>query len=263
MTRRKLAFVLAASDHGPIILNRLDYCRTSDGREYGVGIDLLQSGSYSSGDIDLLFQLLRARREHFGDGVVAIDCGANIGVHTVDLAKRMTDWGQIIAVEAQERLFYALAGNIALNNCLNARAIFAAVSAVPGPIRIPVPDYLSPGSFGSLELRPSDMPEFIGQTIDYDAVALTEIAGITIDSLSLKRLDLIKIDVEGMELEVLEGAQATLRAFYPIVFAEHIKVGPQRLNDALESIGYKVFVYGMNTLGIHLTDPTLPLIAQG
>jgi FkbM family methyltransferase len=262
MTKQRLAFVLAASDHGPIILNRLDCCQTPGGHECGPGVDVLQTGSYASAEIDLLFQLLKARWAHFGDGVVAVDCGANVGVHVVDLARRMTDWGRIIAIEAQERLFYALAGNIALNNCLNARAIFAAATAVPGPIRIAVPEYLLPGIFGSLELQPTGTPGFNGQTIGHDAAAFTEIAGITVDSLSLPRLDLIKIDVEGMELEVLKGARATLSAFHPIVFAKHIKVGPQRLNDVLEAIGYKVFVSGTNTLGIHLTDPTLPLLAE-
>jgi len=257
MTRHRLAFVLAASDHGPMILNRLDYCRTENGGEFGVGSDVLSLGSYAKSDVNLLLQLLDARRAHFGDGVVALDCGANIGTHTLEWARRMTGWGQVIAVEAQERIFYALAGNIALNNCLNARAIFAAVTAHSGPIKIPVPDYLAPGSFGSLELRPANTPEFIGQTVDYNETALTEIAGITIDSLALARLDVIKIDVEGMELEVLEGARNSLQAFHPIVFAEHVKVGQERLNEILRSMGYAVFGTAMNTLAVHPSDPTL------
>jgi FkbM family methyltransferase len=51
---------------------------------------------------------------------VAIDCGANIGTHTIEWAKKMTGWGAVIGIEAQERIFYALAGNIAINNCFNA-----------------------------------------------------------------------------------------------------------------------------------------------
>lgn len=262
MAARNLAFILAATDHGPMILNRLDYCRTAGGAEYGVGLDILRTGSYARTDTDLLFNLLTAHRNRFGDGVVALDCGANIGVHTVDLARRMAGWGQIVAIEAQERIFYALAGNIALNNCLNARAIFAAVTAVSGPILVPVPDYQSPGSFGSLELRPSAAPEFIGQKIDYDVAAMAEVRGVTIDSLALTRLDLMKIDVEGMEIEALEGAAATMRAFKPIVFVEHIKVGRKRLTDMLEPAGYKIFLSDMNILAIHESDPTCDLVTQ-
>src|SRR5579863_3487900 len=108
----------------------------------------------------LLF-VLRCRRQHFGDGVVMLDCGANIGVLTVEAAAEMTGWGSVLAIEAQERLFYALAGNIALNNCFNARALHAAVAAVDGTMRVPVPDYLSAGSFGSLEMRARPDNEFI------------------------------------------------------------------------------------------------------
>ena len=72
---------------------------------------------------------LHRRRQYFGDGVVLVDCGANIGVHTVECAVEMTGWGSVLAIAAQERLYYALAGNIALNNCFNARALDAPVAA--------------------------------------------------------------------------------------------------------------------------------------
>jgi FkbM family methyltransferase len=125
-----------------------------------------------------------------------IDCGANIGVHTVECAIEMTGWGSVLAIEAQERVYYALAGNIALNNCFNARALHAAVAAQDGTMRVPVPDYLSPASFGSLELRPQTN-EFIGQKIDYSPGAMQEIRCLKLDSLALPRVDLVKIDVEG------------------------------------------------------------------
>ena len=77
-------------------------------------------------------EILALRRRHYGEGVLAIDCGANIGVHTIEWAKAMTGWGSVLAIEAQERIYYALAGNIAINNCFNAFAIHAAVSSESG-----------------------------------------------------------------------------------------------------------------------------------
>lgn len=106
----------------------------------------------------LLLLVLDLRRQCYGDGVVAIDCGANCGVHTVEWAKHMTGWGVVVAIEAQERLYYALAGNIAVNNCFNARAIHAAASNTCGTMKMPVPNYLNPGSFGSLELKKRARP---------------------------------------------------------------------------------------------------------
>lgn len=57
--------------------------------------------------------------------------------------------------------------------------------------------------------------EQIGQKIDYAQASGTETTMITLDSLNLSRCDLIKIDVEGMELKVLEGASATIRQHPP------------------------------------------------
>ena len=158
MTRpalRPAAFVLTSSDHGTMIVNRDDYADTGGGNMIGVGCQVLFNSSFDRDEVDLALRMLDFRRRLFGDGVMALDCGAKIGVHTVEWAKQMHGWGSVIAVEAQERVFYALAGNITINNCFNARAIWGAVGAENGEIIVPRPDYLRPGSYGSMEIRPS------------------------------------------------------------------------------------------------------------
>jgi FkbM family methyltransferase len=77
------------------------------------------------------------RRQYFKDGVVVIDCGANIGAHTIEWGKRMTGWGSVLAIEAQERIYYALAGNIVINNCFNAVALHAAIAEKIGVMTPP------------------------------------------------------------------------------------------------------------------------------
>jgi FkbM family methyltransferase len=230
--RRKLGFVLAASSHGPLIVNRFDYSRTGD-RFFGVGGEILETAAFGPQEIELVLGTLRCRRQYFGDGVAMIDCGANIGVHTVECAIEMTGWGSVLAIEAQERVYYALAGNIALNNCFNARALHAAVAAQDGTMRVPVPDYLSPASFGSLELRPQTN-EFIGQKIDYSPGAMQEIRCLKLDSLALPRVDLVKIDVEGMELDVLTGARQLIAKHQPILQVEWLKSPKPQLRQTLE-----------------------------
>ncbi len=259
---RKIGFVLAAAEHGTMIVSRFDYATGPQGQAYGVGLQMLETGAYDLAEVELLKQLLARRRVHFGDGAVVLDCGANVGVHTVEWAKQMTGWGRVIAVEAQERLFYALAGNLAINNCLNARAINAAVGAVAGTMRVPVPDYLQAGNLGGLELRASARTEFIGQPIDYSEAATVEIPGITVDGLKLPRLDLLKVDVEGMEAEVLDGARATIAACRPVIVAEHIKTGWDTLAGRLTAAGYKVFRVGQNLLAAHADDPVAGEIRQ-
>jgi FkbM family methyltransferase len=199
---RPLAFVLASTDHGALIVNRFDQHGVGE-KAFGVGYQLLNRASYDPEEVSLLLKLLDVRRTHYGDGVIAVDCGANLGIHTVEWAKHMTGWGAVLAFEAQERIYYALAGNLALNNCFNARAINAAVSRQSGTMKIPQPNYLANASFGSIELTKREQGEFVGQVIDYSEDKMTEVRMVHLDAFRFPRLDLLKIDVEGMELEVL------------------------------------------------------------
>jgi FkbM family methyltransferase len=253
--KRKVAFVLAASEHGTMIVSRLDY-RMVDRGGIGVGFQILENAMFDPEEVDMALSLLGLRRRYFGDGVVALDCGANIGVHTIEWARRMHGWGAVIAIEAQERLFYALAGNIAINNCFNARAVHAAVAAQVGAMKIPSPDYLRSGSFGSLELRKRDRTEFIGQPIDYSDDKAAVIRSLTLDSLELARIDLIKIDIEGMEIEAIEGAVGLLARAHPVLIVESIKSDKAKLREILETLGYRLFDIGMNLLAIHESDKT-------
>jgi FkbM family methyltransferase len=251
---RKLAFILAATDHGTMIVNRFDRHDRDNGNSYGVGFQLLENAVYDPEEVTLLRGLLGYRRHYFGDGVVAVDCGANVGVHTVEWAKAMTGWGVVIAIEAQERIFYALAGNLAINNCFNARAIHAAVGREPGSMRIPNPNYLAAGSFGSLELKPRKETEYIGQPIDYSGANMVEVRTVNLDSLNFPRLDLIKIDVEGMELEALAGAARSIAAHRPIMLIEAIKTDRSAARAWLEDQNYGVMENEMNFLAIHKDD---------
>jgi FkbM family methyltransferase len=255
--RRPIAFVLAASDYGPLIVNRFDRYIREDGSGIGVGLEILGTSTYASEEVAFVTGLLGVRRRHFGDGVLAIDCGANIGVHTIEWAKTMTGWGSVIAIEAQERIFYALAGNISINNCFNARAIHAAVGRDSGIIKIPNPDYLKPASFGSLELKQRETNEYIGQKIDYSDEATSPVRCVTLDSLGANRVDLLKIDVEGMEIETLAGAEILIKSFSPIIIVEWIKSPKEEMKNILKRFNYAHFELGVNLVAIHNSDPTL------
>lgn len=239
-----------------MIINRHDYVMVNPAQGYGVGFQILNSSSFDPEEVKLVLALLLKRRAHFGDGVVALDCGANIGVHTIEWARLLHGWGSVIAFEAQEKIYYALAGNIAINNCLNATAILAAVGAECGSIKIPVPDYLTPSSFGSLELRKRAGNEYIGQNIDYSDAGMTSVEQVSLDSRQLARVDFIKLDVEGMELEALAGATRTIDRHKPQMLIEVIKTDREKLRSLLEQHGYAIYPMGINLLAIHHTDPT-------
>jgi FkbM family methyltransferase len=259
---RPIAYVLAATNHGSLIVNRNDRRESEPGVGIGVGFQLLAQSAFDPPEISFAMQLLSARRQEHGPGVVAIDGGANLGVHTVEWARHMHGWGTVLGFEAQEFVFYALAGNVAINNCLNATVRWAALGESPGTIDVPQPDYLQPGSFGSLELKQRKATEFIGQAVSYRKDACKPTPMVSIDSLGLTRLDLLKLDVEGMEVEVLRGARRTLKACKPILLVEVIKTDQAALLALLGELGYRVEPYGMNLLALHPDDPCSALVRR-
>jgi hypothetical protein len=88
------------------------------------------------------------------------------------------------------------------------------------------------------------------------------VPAISVDSIGLPRLDLMKIDVEGMEMEVLEGASQTVGRFHPILVVENIKTDKEALTRYLDSFGYRYLIHGLDTIAVHSTDPTLQQLLQ-
>jgi hypothetical protein len=64
---RKLAFILASTEHGAMIVNRFDEYRRPDNSGFGVGFQLLENAAYDPADVTLLLMLLDLRRRCYGD----------------------------------------------------------------------------------------------------------------------------------------------------------------------------------------------------
>ena len=139
-----------------------------------------------------------------GDYVVEV--GANIGSHTVHLAQLIGDQGVLWAFEPQRLVFQLLAGNVAINGLTNVHTEQKCVSDRPGKVMVPVLDVSQVNNWGGVSLENSTE----GEPVD----------AITLDSLNLERCDFIKIDVEGMELNVLKGATELVDRCQPLIYME-------------------------------------------
>jgi FkbM family methyltransferase len=186
-----------------------------------IGRSLDTYGEYSEGEIDLFRQLLRP-------GDVAIDAGANVGALTVPMARCVGHQGAILAFEPQRVVFDFLANNLRLNGLTNVVPHRRALGAQSGTVRVPRLDYAEVDNFGGVAL---------GEPGDGEDVEL-----VTIDSLALPRLRLLKVDVEGMECQVVTGARATIERFQPALYIENDRAEHSRqLISLLFDLGYRLW----------------------
>lgn len=247
----KIANILASTHYGSLIVNRFDYLEYSkpwgEAAIDGVGHNLLETSTYEEDEVKLSCDIIRLMAQLYPGPITALDVGANIGIYTVAWAKTLQDIkndGYIVAIEPQEWVFYSLCGNIALNNCMRARAIMAAVGDHNGTISIPKLNYTIPCSYGSLVIE-AEHPE-------RNLVPL-----ITLDSLCLDRLDFLKIDVETMEQKVLDGAIATIDKLHPIVMIEFYH--DPKIKDWFDEHGYVAEqISNMNMLCVPIGSPVIP-----
>ena len=140
------------------------------------------------------------------DGLVIYDVGAFHGILTLFFAAR---GGRVIAYEPNEGNHARLIENIKLNGLTNVQVRKLGVGAALGSGTL----HFSPEMAGGGTLRANGIATMSQPveitTLDHDIAAA-----------SLPAPDLIKIDIEGWELEALEGARATLDAHHPALFLE-------------------------------------------
>jgi FkbM family methyltransferase len=231
---KKLNNVLVPTPHGLMLVNRNEAAFA-----FGTGVALLEEGGYDQREIGLMREIVG----FLPPGCVLLDVGANIGVHTLEFARACEAKGGIVhSFEPQRILFQMLAGNVAMNNYQNVHCHLAAVGAKPGSISVPSIDYSIPSSFSGIELREGHQNEYIGQTPQWNPANET-VPVISLDSLDLPRVDFMKIDVEGMELDVLVGAQKLIEKFRPPIYIEYAKNNPEVLARALRDYGYQIYVF--------------------
>ena len=198
--------------HGPMAFNVQD-------RFIGRSFDLY--GEYVEGEIQMFDQLLRP-------GMVALDVGANIGAHTIFMARKVQPGGVVIAFEPQRQIFQLLCANVALNAIQNVHTFHAATGAEEGQIKVPMVNYEEEGNFGGVALGGHEN----GETV----------ACRTIDSYGLGQCHFMKIDVEGMECETLAGADATIKRCRPFLYIENDRRDrAEELLTRLFGLEYRVY----------------------
>jgi len=175
----------------------------------GIDFSIYLLGAFERSTVVTLEKLVKP-------GAVAFDIGANIGAHTLGLARSVGPAGKVFAFEPTDFAFDKLKRNLALNPELQARTyprqvLLAAEPAKDAPKEI----------FASwpLEKDASVHPKHRGRQVTANNATVDTLDRI-VEREGIGRLDVIKIDVDGHELPVLQGGLKALRKFRPILVME-------------------------------------------
>jgi FkbM family methyltransferase len=198
--------------HGLMLYNMYD-------KYIGGSLDLY--GEYSEGEVEVFTQIIRP-------GDVVVEAGANIGAHTVFLAKHVGPTGRVYAFEPQRVVFQTLCANIALNNLTNVYCMQQALGSQDGTVLIPLFDYTRKNNYGGVHVGDFKFGE--------------PVPVVTVDSLNLHWCNFLKVDVEGMEQAVLQGAANLISRARPILYVENDKKDQSDdLVRYIDSLDYNMF----------------------
>ena len=194
---------------------KLKYCRYGwmlfSGPLIGKCFDLY--GQYSEAEIAMMRSFLR-------NGGTVIDVGANIGDLTIPLSKIVGESGKVYAIESHPDNMHVLCANLALNSIRNTKAINAFVA-----------------TSNDVDTGSDVWGEFAYVSKSWRTPFLA------LDSLDLASCDLIKVDVDGKELDVLQSGEMQIERHRPILYFENDfrDASSKLLSYAMEKLGYDLY----------------------
>lgn len=194
-------------------------------------LEILNFGSYEKDESSLVFQVVQ-------DGDIILDIGANLGWYSIQLSKRFNN-AVIHAFEPIYQTFSVLEKNIKLNNLINVILHNVALGNIEGEADF---FYFTGGS--AVASRENLLDHRKARKVGCKITTLDSI----VSHLDLQKIDFLKCDVEGSELDVIKGGFQSIGKFLPIIYIELFhgwckKFGytPDDVVILLKKLGYKCF----------------------
>lgn len=179
---------IAPCRHGVMVWPKAD-------ESIGRALDLY--GEFAEGENRLMNRYVQP-------GDVVVDVGANLGTTVLPLANAVGASGQVIAFEPQPLMTQCLQTMLSINECFNVRVITAALAEKRGWARILAPNISHGGNYGAMALGAEGL----------------QVPVMCLDEIELSSCSLIKIDVEGYEWPVIQGAKKNLLKHRPVIYLE-------------------------------------------
>ncbi len=195
---------------------------------------ILHRGQYEAAETEAVLDRLRP-------GMTVVDAGANIGHYAMVAAAAVGPSGRVAAFEPDDENHAALGANLALNEFSNAKAEKLALGAGPAELTL----YRDDANRGGHSLIQANVQKQAGAS----AVRVVALDDYAAQNLAGRKIDFIKIDVQGAEAAVLVGAAKTLARDMPDLLIEFWPHGiratgadPMRLVEGLLKLGYAMAI---------------------
>ncbi len=204
-------------------------------QQHRMYLDINDSLNLMSGEVFEPDEVALVKKNVF-PGSVVIDIGANIGYYTLLFAKLVGAHGHVFAFEPEPANFLLLTKNILLNNYNNVTWVPKAVASSNKRMKL----FLCDESSGMHRIYPSLVCD---QSLSVDAVSLD-----TFSPLQHKKIDFIKMDIEGAEYMAMYGMQNIIKKNSPKLLTEFSPAAlfesgtaPKKYLDLLLNCGYTIY----------------------
>jgi len=178
-------------------------------------------------------------RRFIPEGGVVLDVGAHAGQYA-KIFSRLVPRGQVYAFEPGSYARSILRVALALNRCRNVPVLPIGLGAREGTEVLTLP-VKRPGSYGFGLAHFG--PETRFETVEREAVAISTIDRM-VELLELTRLDFIKADIEGWELQLVRGGARAIRRFRPVMLLELNAEALARAGDTLAGAFTEIAEFG-------------------
>ncbi len=220
-----------------MISYNLDFLKTKHGIFHSLSSDLYIGnsmklyGEYSEIELSIIMKFIT-------EGDYVFDIGANIGAFTIPFLKKIGRSGKVFSFEPQKEIFEILKMNIKNNKKHNIELFQAGLGLDKTTVDLTFINYNAVDNFGGISLVQDKSNPFFPNKSDLKQ----KISIMCLDQfLHLKKCNFIKIDVEGMEPDVINGGKLFLNKFRPIMWIENHRVFPNKLNKLLLESNYNLY----------------------
>lgn len=166
------------------------------------------------------------------EGDLFVDVGANIGIYTLHASRRVGVKGKVFAFEPTPETFSGLQQNVQSNRCLNVTCEKIALADKIGEGRLVECGRVASNRISLLPPTGERATIQVGTLDDYCQTNM------------IRRIDFIKVDIEGGEADFFSGGIKTLKKDKPVILFESAHTGPAYLErEILRGLGYKIFLF--------------------